>query len=178
MATKLYTGMDGALLLQTGGTWAPVAKVKSWSFTANLKTLDITTIGDVVTQNVPGVANYSGNATLLYYQKSGGTTDPKNDAGVFLQTLMRDGSGTGTAAHQVYPGNKTGITDDEFTSLKLNLSNGDTAPGGTSVDRYIWLQCLITSASLTVQSGDIVTTQISFVNRTKLSGVKLGTLNY
>ena len=174
MATKLYTGMDGALMFASGSStsllWNTCAKVRGWSFTANLKTLDITSIGDVITQNAPGIASYSGNATILYYQRAGTATTPDNDAGIFLQTLMvSPGSGDG----RVYPGDDTGKTHDDYTKLRLNLANGDTSPG-TSLDRFIELDCLITSASITVQTGDVVTSQINFINRTKLTTVKLG----
>lgn len=175
MATKLYTGMDGALMFARGAstalTWDTCAKVRGWSFTANLNTLDITSIGDVITQNAPGIASYSGNATILYYQRGGTSAAPYNDAGIFLQTLMVSPGSTGDG--RVYPGNSTTKTHDDYTKLRLNLSNGDASPG-TSLDRFIELECLITSASITVQTGDVVTSQISFVNRTKLTTVKLG----
>ena len=175
MATKLYTGMDGALMFQRGAstalTWDTCAKVRGWSLTANLNTLDITTLGDCVVNNAAGIASYSGQATILYYQNDGAATSPSNDAGTFLQTLM-----PGSTNGRVYPGGDDTKTHDDYTRLKLNLSNGDTAPG-TSLDRYIDFQCFITSASISVQTGDVVTSEISFVNRTTLTTVKLGTVS-
>ena len=169
-STKLYTGMDGALLVKRGtGTsvsWLSVAKVRGWSFTANLQTLDITSLSDVAVTSVAGLASYSGSAEILYYQRSGTATAPHNDAGIFLQTIIVPSSKEGG---RVYPGHSATSTHDEYTRLKLNLVNG----GGT-LDRYIELDCFITSATLTVKAGDVVTAQIGFINRGVLTGVTLG----
>ena len=61
---KVYTGRDG--VMQLGGT--TLAKVVNFSLSANLETLETTTLNENIRSYTPGISGYSGSATLLYYK--------------------------------------------------------------------------------------------------------------
>ena len=61
---KVYTGRDG--VMQLAGT--TLAKVVNFSLSANLETLETTTLSESIRSYTPGISGYSGSATLLYYK--------------------------------------------------------------------------------------------------------------
>ena len=65
---KVYTGRDG--VMQLAGT--TLAKVVNFQLSANLETLEVTTLSDNIRSYTPGVSGYSGSATLLYYKDGDG----------------------------------------------------------------------------------------------------------
>ena len=119
-------------LLLSGDT---LVKVSTWSLQADLETLETTTLGDGQRSYVPGVQSFSGSATLLYYVD----TDNTNDASTLLRKLVRTGD----------------VTTSDTVSLTLRL-----ADGGTNND--VTLTAYITSVSIGVSVGEVVSAQISF----------------
>ena len=61
---KVYSGRDG--VMQLAGT--TLAKVVNFSLSANLETLETTTLSENIRSYTPGISGYSGSATLLYYK--------------------------------------------------------------------------------------------------------------
>jgi hypothetical protein len=64
-----YSGKDGTLTY----SGSLVAKVSNWSFSASVDTLETTAISDTDRSYVPGLRQYSGSATVFYYEDSSGT---------------------------------------------------------------------------------------------------------
>lgn len=58
-----YSGKDGTLTYYGSS----VAKVSNWSFSSSVDTLETTAISDTDRSYVPGLRQYSGSATIFYY---------------------------------------------------------------------------------------------------------------
>jgi len=58
-----YSGKDGTLTYNGSS----VAKVSNWSFSSSVDTLETTAISDSDRSYVPGLRQYSGSATVFYY---------------------------------------------------------------------------------------------------------------
>lgn len=58
-----YSGKDGTLTYHGNS----VAKVSSWSFSSSVDTLETTALTDGDRSYVPGLRQFSGNATIFYY---------------------------------------------------------------------------------------------------------------
>jgi hypothetical protein len=58
-----YSGKDGTLTYNGSA----VAKVSNWSFSSSVDTLETTAISDTDRSYVPGLRQYSGSATIFYY---------------------------------------------------------------------------------------------------------------
>ena len=141
---KVYTGRDG--VMQLAGT--TLAKVVSFTLQGNVETLDTTTLGDNIRSYTPGIAGYSGSATLLYYKDADGnfnTTD-------LLNKLYK----TGTA----------GVSSTDTVELTFRWVDGDD-------NNDIKLTAYITSASIGAATGDIVRAEISFQGTGALSTVTI-----
>lgn len=128
---KFYTGRDGSLLLGSD----TLVKVTNWQFSADLETLETTSLGDAQRTYTPGIQSFSGSATVLYYDGDDGT----NDASTLLRKVIKTSGST---------------TSDQVT-LTLRLSDG-----GTNND--ITLSAYITNATIGSSVGEVVSAQISF----------------
>jgi hypothetical protein len=64
-----YSGKDGTLTYNGSA----VAKVSNWSFSSSVDTLETTAISDSDRSYVPGLRQYSGSATIFYYEDTSGT---------------------------------------------------------------------------------------------------------
>lgn len=60
-----YSGKDGTLTY--GPNSVAVAKVSSWSFSSSVDTLETTALTDGDRSYVPGLRQFSGSATIFYY---------------------------------------------------------------------------------------------------------------
>jgi hypothetical protein len=58
-----YSGKDGTLTYNGSA----VAKVSNWSLSSSVDTLETTAISDSDRSYVPGLRQYSGSATIFYY---------------------------------------------------------------------------------------------------------------
>ena len=153
--TKLYSGKDGAMYIGTSTTAA--AKVRNWQFQSSLSLLDTTTVGDKLKEYAPGMQSFTGSATLLYYQKSGTAASPVNDASTLVRNLIKSGTAGVTPT----------TSDDKAVTLQLLLAHGSNA-------RNIKFKCYITSASIGVSVGEVVSANIGFsVTGGLLSGTNL-----
>ena len=141
---KVYTGRDG--VLQLAGT--TLAKVVSFSLQANLETLEVTTLGENIRSYTPGIAGYSGNATLLYYKDDSDNINTAN----LLNSLYK----TGTA----------GVSSSDTVELTLRWVDGTD-------NNDIKLTAYITSANIGASTGDIVRADISFQGTGALSTVSI-----
>jgi len=142
---KVYTGRDG--LMQVNGT--TVAKVVNFQLSANLETLETTTLGDNIRTYTPGIAGYSGSASLLYYKDGNGNINTTDLLGKLYKT--------GT----------TGVSSTDTVELTFRWVDG-------SGDKDIKLNAYITSASLGATVGDISRAEIAFQGTGKLETVSIG----
>jgi hypothetical protein len=78
---KVYTGRDGRLLIDG----IEQIKVSNWTLTGSLEVLETTTLGESQRSYTPGVQEFNGSATLLYYKDDAG----RNDAATALKKVLR-----------------------------------------------------------------------------------------
>jgi len=139
---KVYTGRDGRLLLN--GT--KQIKVTNWSMTGNLETLETTSLGDSQRTYVPGVQEFNGSATLLYYNHGTG----RNDAATALKKVLKIGS----------------VSESDTVDLRLRLVEGST-------NHDVRLTAYITSVSFGASVGEVSSAQISFQGTGALTAVTI-----
>jgi hypothetical protein len=139
---KYYTGRDGRLLI--GGT--EQAKVTNWSLTGSLEVLETTTLTDQQRSYVPGVQEFSGSATLLYYNDGTG----RNDAATALKKILKVG----------------GVASTDTVDMRLRLVEGNT-------NHDIRLTAYITSATYGASVGEVSSAQISFQGTGALTEVSI-----
>jgi len=141
---KVYSGRDG--VMQLAGT--NLAKVVNFSLQANLETLETTTLSENIRSYTPGIAGYSGDATLLYY---------KDDTGKINTTDL---------LNKLYKANADGVSSNDTVELTFRwVDNADL--------NDIKLTAYITSASIGASTGEIVQAQISFQGTGALSTVTI-----
>jgi hypothetical protein len=139
---KVFTGKDGRLLLDG----IDQVKVTNWSLTGNLEMLETTSLGDSQRTYAPGVQDFSGSATLLYYNDGTG----RNDAATALRTVLR----------------VSGVSDGDTVDMRLRLVEGNT-------NHDVRLAAYITSVSFGASVGEVSSAQINFQGTGALSEVTL-----
>ncbi len=139
---KVYTGRDGRLLID--GT--EQVKVTNWSLTGSLEVLETTTLGDQQRSYTPGVQEFSGTATLLYYNDGTG----RNDAATALKNILKI----------------SGVASTDTVDMRLRLVEGNT-------NHDIRLNAYITSATYGASVGDVSSAQISFQGTGALAAVTI-----
>jgi hypothetical protein len=139
---KAYTGRDGRLLIDG----SEQIKVTSWNLTGNLEALETTSLGDSQRTYVPGVQEFSGSASLLYYSDSTG----RNDAATALKNILKIG----------------GVSDTDTVTLRLRFVQGNAT---NDVDLTAW----ITSVSFGANVGEVSSAQISFQATGALNAVTI-----
>ena len=139
---KIYTGRHGRLLIDG----LEQVKVTNWSMTGNLETLETTSLGDSQRTYVPGVQEFNGSATLLYYNDGTG----RNDAAAALKKVLKI----------------SGVTDSDTVDLRLRLVEGN-------VNHDVRLTAYVTSVSFGASVGEVSSAQISFQGTGALSEVTI-----
>jgi hypothetical protein len=140
--TKAFTGKDGRLLLDD----VDQIKVTNWSLTGNLEMLETTSLGDNQRSYCPGVQNFSGSATLLYYNDGAG----RNDAALALRKVLRI----------------DGVSEGDTVDMRLRLVEGST-------NHDVRLATYITSVSFGASVGEVSSAQINFQGTGALTAVTL-----
>lgn len=138
---KVFTGKDGRLLI--GGT--EQLKVASWQLTGALEVLETTTLGDNQRSYTPGVQEFSGSATLLYYSDNG-----VNHAATALRNILKT----------------TGVSSTDTVTLILRLVEGTT-------NRDVQLTAYITNVTYGATVGEVSRAEISFQATGALTAVTL-----
>jgi|TARA_Y100000033_G_scaffold19478_1_gene18305 hypothetical protein len=141
---KVYTGRDG--VMQLGGT--TLAKVVNFSLSANLETLETTTLNENIRSYTPGISGYSGSATLLYY---------KDD---------NDDINTTDLLNKLYKTGTTGVSSSDTVELTFRWVDGTD-------NNDIKLTAYITSANIGASTGEIVRAEIAFQGTGALSTVTI-----
>ena len=139
---KVYTGRDGRLLLD--GT--EQIKVTNWTLTGSLEMLETTSLGESQRTYTPGIQEFNGSATLLYYNDGTG----RNDAAVALKKVLRI----------------SGVSDGDTVDMRLRLVEGST-------NHDVRLTTYITSVTFGASVGDVSSAQINFQATGALSEVTI-----
>jgi hypothetical protein len=139
---KIFTGKDGRLLLDD----VDQIKVTNWSLTGNLEMLETTSLGDNQRSYCPGVQDFSGSATLLYYNDGAG----RNDAALALRKVLRI----------------DGVSEGDTVDMRLRLVEGST-------NHDVRLSTYITSVSFGASVGEVSSAQINFQGTGALTAVTL-----
>ena len=139
---KTYTGRDGRLLID--GT--EQIKVTNWSMTGTLEMLETTTLGDSQRTYTPGVQEFSGSASILYYNDGTG----RNDAATALKKVLR----------------VAGVSASDTVDLRLRLVEGTT-------NQDVRLTAYITSVNFGASVGEVSRADISFQGTGALSEVTI-----
>jgi hypothetical protein len=139
---KVYTGRDGRLLLD--GT--EQIKVTNWTLTGSLEMLETTSLGESQRTYTPGIQEFNGSATLLYYNDGTG----RNDAAVALKKVLRI----------------NGVSDGDTVDMRLRLVESST-------NHDVRLTAYITSVTFGASVGEVSSAQISFQATGALSEVTI-----
>jgi hypothetical protein len=138
---KAYTGRDGRLLIDG----VEQIKVSNWSLTGTLEVLETTTLGDSQRTYAPGVQEFNGSATLLYYNDSG-----RNDAATALKNVLR----------------VDGVADSDTVDLRLRLVEGAT-------NHDVRLTAYVTSVTFGANVGEVSSADINFQGTGALTEVTI-----
>ena len=139
---KVFTGKDGRLLLDG----IDQIKVTNWSLTGSLEMLETTSLGDNQRSYCPGVQDFSGSATLLYYNDGAG----RNDAALALRKVLRI----------------DGVNEGDTVDMRLRLVEGST-------NHDVRMATYITSVSFGASVGEVSSAQINFQGTGALTAVTL-----
>jgi hypothetical protein len=139
---KVFTGKDGRLLLDG----IDQIKVTNWSLTGSLEMLETTSLGDNQRSYCPGVQEFSGSATLLYYNDGTG----RNDAALALRKVLRI----------------DGVNEGDTVDMRLRLVEGST-------NHDVRMTTYITSVSFGASVGEVGSAQIDFQGTGALTAVTL-----
>lgn len=139
---KIFTGKDGRLLLDD----IEQVKVTNWSMTGSLEMLETTSLGDNQRTYCPGLQEFSGGATLLYYNDGTG----RNDAATALRKVLRI----------------DGVTEGDTVDMRLRLLEGST-------NHDVRLTAYITSVSFGASVGEVSSAEINFQGTGALTAVTI-----
>ena len=138
----MYTGRDGRLLID--GT--EQIKVTNWNLSGSLEMLETTTLGESQRSYAPGVQEFNGSATLLYYNDGTG----RNDAATALKKVLRI----------------AGVSSADTVTLTLRLVEGNT-------NHDVRLTAYITSVSFGATVGEVSRAEVSFQGTGALSAATI-----
>ena len=152
---SFFSGSDGQLWFaeQTGIPNADVAsflaksligKVKNWSFSSTTETLDVTSLGDTDRTFREGLRSATGSCSLFYYTRTDGTGTVQQ----LIEQQLGERIDINTGAN----------SDDEPGKFSLKLLWGR----GTNDAHYIYCRVAITSMTITMAVGEIMSADINF----------------
>jgi hypothetical protein len=130
-----YTGRSGSLVFNN----KPVAKIRDWSVETTLELLSTNTIASTSNTFTPGVKGATGSATLMYYRlEAGGESASLTEFTALLSKIHKTGS----------------IETSDRVFMELNV--------GTGSSDDIKFNAYITSASISVSTGELSVVPINF----------------
>ena len=132
-----FTGRTGSLVFNS----KPVAKIRDWSLETTVELLSTNTIDSGVNTFVPGVKGATGSATLMYYRLESGEATSLTQFTELLSKIMKTSE----------------VSTSDRVSLELNVAGGTS-----SVDNDIKFNAYITSASISVSTGELTVVPINF----------------
>jgi hypothetical protein len=146
-----YTGRSGKLFLSSILTTAPnpseaqsVLKIRDWSLDTTLELLETTTIDTAVKRYTPGMVSSTGSATVMYYRTEAG------DVGVQFDQLLS----------KVMKTSNDGVSESDRVGMVLRA--GAQPGAGVDVKDDIAFNAYITSAGITVGTGELTSVSLQF----------------
>ena len=146
-----YTGRSGRLYIIPIMAAPPnpdetqsVLKIRDWSIETSLELLETTTIDTAVKRYTPGVVSSTGSATVMYYRQESG------DVGVQFEQLLNKVMKTSIA----------GVSESDRVGMVLRA--GIQPGAGTDVRDDIAFNAYITSAGITVGTGELTSVALQF----------------
>ena len=137
---SFFSGSDGELWIDG----AKAAKVRGWSLSTSVATLDTTSLADTDRTVISGTRSHTGNCSLFYHEDSPGQS---GSASTLLRKVMKSSLGSAEPGQAPPPEN-----------VKLRLKWND----GTTIGRYVEGDCVITSASMSMSVGEVLSAEIAF----------------
>ena len=132
---QFFTGRTGSLVFDG----KPVAKIRDWSLETTVELLSTNSIDSAVNTFTPGAKGATGSATLMYYRLSSSEANTNTEFSKLLNKLLR----------------KDEIdAEDEKVELTLNV--------GHLADDDIRLKAYLTSATVSVSTGELSVVNVSF----------------
>lgn len=129
-----FTGRSGSLVFNG----KPVAKIRDWSVESTLELLSTNTIDSTSNTFTPGVKGATGSATLMYYRLESGESASLTEFTALLSKIHKVGS----------------IETSDRVFMELNV--------GTGSSDDIKFNAYITSASISVSTGELSVVPINF----------------
>tara|TARA_B100001939_G_scaffold231174_1_gene199144 strand:- start:3407 stop:3862 length:456 start_codon:yes stop_codon:yes gene_type:complete len=134
-----YSGRSGSLKYAD----KKVAKVRDWSLESTLELYSTTVLGSSYNTFVPGLLGATGSATILLYRLENEGTDANTDAfKVLLDSKLVNIGGNGAT--------------EENSKVRFTLNPSDRVGDKIEFNGYI------TSASISVATGELSTVAINF----------------
>ena len=121
-----------------------LGRVRNWSFTINMATLDTTTLEDLDATVVPGTRSLSGSGTLYYY--SDRTPGAVSNASGLLHLIQPDAS-----------------TQGKEVLFELMAASG----------KQVAFRGYLTSFAMTCSVGEVVSAEIQFTGSGPLTEISL-----
>jgi len=127
-----------------------IAKIRSWSLTSNSETIETTALGDTVRTVSPGMTSGEGSATLLFYEDDITNRGENRQKDIFelVDILFPRGTAPQVIMNLAVDGSTSGATQD--------------VGGGALWKTNFIFNAYITSASVGVSYGEVVTVDTSF----------------
>ena len=144
--SRFYSGQDGKLIVND----VTIAKVRSWSFTANQAVLETSSLADTDRTLIPGMRSVTGSCSIYYYRVQDDESDKTTDVGDLLGKVLAAKSGSG--------GDQGGGTNPT-AQFQLRIADGGQK-GGENAD--ISFHAYITSLSMTSSVGEVMSADVSF----------------
>lgn len=144
--SRFYSGQDGKLIVND----VTIAKVRSWSFTANQAVLETSSLADTDRTLIPGMRSVTGSCSIYYYRVQGDSSDLTTDVGDLLTNVLTANTGSG--------GEQGGGTKSTVKFQLQIADGGATAGTTTSIDFHAY----ITSLSMTSSVGEVMSADVSF----------------
>jgi len=155
--SRFYSGQDGKLIVND----VTIAKVRSWSFTANQAVLETSSLADTDRTLIAGMRSVTGSCNIYYYRVQGDGTDLTTDVGDLLSNVISGAAATG--------GQQAG---DANSTVKFQLQIADGGASiGTTAD--LIFHAYITSLSMTSSVGEVMSADVSFEVNGAVTGLSL-----
>lgn len=115
-----------------------VLKIRDWSLESTVELLSTTSIDSFANTFVPGIKGATGSATVMYYRKESG------DTGIDFQKVLADSG--------IMKQGRLSVADQIELTLNTSTQSRDD----------IKFKAYITSAGITVSTGEVNTVTINF----------------
>ena len=154
--SRFYSGQDGKLIVND----VTIAKVRSWSFTANQAVLETSSLSDTDRTLIPGMRSVTGSCSIYYYRVQNVANDQSTDVGDLLTNVL-----TATAN-----GGEQGGGTKSTVKFRLEIADGGPSTG---TDANLMFHAYITSLSMTSSVGEVMSADVSFEVNGAVTGLTL-----